>query len=335
MTESVWTRVIPAAPPAIWQGQLLALVAVAVAFGLRFAITPLIGPDRLPFLTFFPAVLIATAIGGRWAGVTALATSAFVAVWAFTPPLFAIDFGSSQVAWFFIAFLVSGGVIWFTAVLLRRSVLRFREKQAQLEVEVAQRERAAEQLRTVAHELEHRVRNLLALIHGLVLQSGRGSESVEAFQKALGERLQALAKAQHLVSDIGSNSLPLPRLLGDAVRPFAEAGERFRLEGPEIMVPADIALPLALALHELSTNAVKYGALSASDGRVELSWSQTGDQVALVWKERDGPPVKAPDRRGFGSRLLESALAAHSGRSSIDFEPDGVRYLATFDAATA
>jgi len=335
MTESVWTRVIPAKPPAIWQGQLLAAAIVAVAFGLRWLVTPLIGADRLPFLTFFPAVLIVTAVGGRWAGLTALVASAIVAVWAFMPPLYAIDLNSPQVFWFFLAFMLSGGAIWFTAILLRSSVLKFREKKAQLEAGISERERAADQLRTVAHELEHRVRNLLALIHGLVLQSGRGSESVEAYQKALGERLQALAKAQHLVSDIGSSSLPLPSLLRDAVRPFAVAGERFVLDGPEIMVPADIALPLALALHELSTNAVKYGALSASDGRVELSWSQTGDEVSLVWKERDGPPVKAPERRGFGSRLLESALAAHSGRSQIDFEPDGVRYRATFEGAAA
>jgi two-component sensor histidine kinase len=332
MTESVWTRVIPAETPAWWRGMLLALALVALASVARWAMTPLIGADRLPFLTYFPAVLIATLIGGRWTGLFALLVGAGMAVWAFTQPAGSVVV-DARLAWFVVFFLLSAGVVWGTAVLLRSTVLKLRDNQAQLEAEVANRERAAEQLRTVAHELEHRVRNLLALIHGLVLQSGRGSESVEAYQKALGERLQALAKAQHLVSDIGASSLPLPRLLGDAVRPFAVVGERFVLDGPEIMVPSDIALPLALALHELSTNAVKYGALSASDGRVELSWSQTGGEISLVWKERDGPPVKAPERRGFGSRLLESALAAHSGRSEIEFEPDGVRYHATFEAS--
>ena len=172
MSESVWTRVIPAETPAWWRGQLLAVAVVAIAFLARWAITPLIGADRLPFLTFFPAVLIVTAIGGRWTGLSALLTSAVVAIWAFTPSTSDLRPASPQVVWFFIAFLLSGGVVWFTAALLRSTVLKFREKKALLEAEAAERERSAQQLRTVAHELEHRVRNLLALIHGLVLQSG-------------------------------------------------------------------------------------------------------------------------------------------------------------------
>lgn len=334
MSESVWTRAIPAETPAWWKSLLLAVVAVAAAFALRLAITPLVDSDRLPFLTFFPAVLVATAIGGRWAGLTALIASGLLAYWAFVPPVFAID-TSMRAVWSLTAFLLSAGVIWFTADLLRTTVLKFRAKQAALILEAAERERAAEQLRTVAGELEHRVRNLLSLIQGLVLQTGRSADSVEAYQKALGERLHALAQAQRLVTDFGALSLPLPRILHDAVRPFGRDGERFSMDGPEVMVAADLALPLALALHELSTNAVKYGALSHADGRIEVSWSRTGDDVALEWKERDGPPVVAPERRGFGSRLLESALTAQRGRTKISYEPDGVRYLATFEAARA
>ncbi len=330
MSESVWTRVIPAKTPAWWRGLLLALAVVAVAFLARWAMTPLVGPDRLPFLTFFPAVLIATALGGRWTGLAALLMGAVVAVGAFVEPLFGL---SPQMAWSFVVFVLTGGVIWLTAALLRSTVLKFREKKAQLEAEAAERERASQQLRTVAGELEHRVRNLLSLIQGLVQLSARGVDSVEAYQKALGERLQALAKAQRLVADVGLSALPLPHILADAVNPFSRDGDRFRLDGPEIMVPAELALPLSLAVHELSTNAVKYGALSADDGRVEVSWSQTDDLIALVWKERDGPPVKAPERRGFGSRLLETALAAQRGRSTLTYEPDGVRYLATFEAS--
>jgi two-component sensor histidine kinase len=330
MTESVWTRAIPAEPLVWWQGQSLAIAAVAAAFGLRVAMTPLVGADGIPFLTFFPAVLVATAIGGRLAGVTAVAAGGVAAYWAFVPPPFAFDH-SPRAGWSLLAFLLSAGVIWVTAVLLRSTVLKFRNKKADLEREAAERERASERLRTVAVELEHRVRNLLALIQGLVMQSGRGVESVEAYQTALSERLQALAKAQRLVSNTTSPSLPLRSILDDAVRPFGSDGDRFRLDGPEIMAPADIALPLALALHELSTNAVKYGALSHEDGRIEVSWSHAGDEISLQWKERDGPPVLPPQRRGFGSRLLESALSAHGGRSQMSFEPDGVRYVATFE----
>lgn len=332
MSESVWTRVIPAARPPLWQGQIFAVFVVAVGFLLRWAISPLIGSDELPFLTFFPAVLIATTLAGRWAGFTALVASALAGIWAFASPRSGFDLTNFRVAWAFGAFMLSGGVVWFTAVVLRSTVLALREQQAALQVEAAERERTGERLRTVAQELEHRVRNLLTLIQGLVLQSARGADSVDGYQKALGERLQALAKAQHLLVDAGASALPLPRILEEAVRPFDADGRRFRLEGPEIMAPADVALPLALALHELSTNAVKYGALSSDEGRIDLSWSCDGAEVALEWKEHDGPPVKAPERRGFGSRLLESALSAHHGRCEIAFEPDGVRYHATFEA---
>jgi two-component sensor histidine kinase len=332
MTESIWTRAIPAERLKWWQGQLLALLALAVAFVLRLSITPLIGGDRLPFVTLFPALLVATAVGGRWAGISALFGGSAVALWAFVPPVFAID-TSARSFWSVLAFLVSGGVIWLTAAVLRTTVLKFREKKALLEKEAAERERAAEQLRTVAGELEHRVRNVLSLIQGLVMQSARGVDSVDAYQKVLSDRLQALARVQSVVSDVGASSLPLPRILDDAVKPFAREGERFRFDGPEIMVPSDLALPLALAMHELSTNAVKYGALSGADGHVEVSWQETGGEVELEWKERDGPAVVPPERRGFGTRLLESALSAHQGRSKISYEADGVRYVATFAGA--
>src|SRR5690349_6029098 len=94
MSESVWTRVIPAARPPLWQGQLFALFVVAVAFAFRWALTPLIGPEQSPFLTFTPAVLVATALAGRWAGLTALTLGGVAGHWAFLPPYF--GFGSGK-----------------------------------------------------------------------------------------------------------------------------------------------------------------------------------------------------------------------------------------------
>jgi two-component sensor histidine kinase len=104
-------------------------------------------------------------------------------------------------------------------------------------------------------------------------------------------------------------------------------GERIRLSGPDVRVSSKAALALSMAFHELGTNALKYGALSAAGGRVDISWRiDPQDRLALEWRERDGPPVTAPSRRGFGSRLLERGLASElGGEIDMRFEPQGVR----------
>ena len=113
-------------------------------------------------------------------------------------------------------------------------------------------------------------------------------------------------------------------LVSDALAPFC-TGERCSLDGPELRIPPQTAVSLALALHELATNAAKYGALSGEGGSISVTWSADGGQLAFDWRERGGPPVKPPATTGFGSRMIRRALAIDlGGQVRLDFEPDGV-----------
>jgi two-component sensor histidine kinase len=114
-----------------------------------------------------------------------------------------------------------------------------------------------------------------------------------------------------------------------ALRPYADARDRIVTDGPSVPLGGRLSLALAMVLHELITNAIKYGALSTSEGRVNVTWSaaptQGGRRLAMTWRESGGPPVTAPDRRGFGTRLIERGLAAQPGGSAqLRFEPSGL-----------
>lgn len=144
-------------------------------------------------------------------------------------------------------------------------------------------------------------------------------------------RLKALARAQDVLTGDGEVSADLGELVEPALEPHRHGSgcQRFRIEGPRVRLPAPSATALAMALHELATNALKYGALSRVAGEVLLHWqvesAERGPELHLEWRERGGPPVTLPARRGFGSGLVERALAAQlRGRCAIAFERDGV-----------
>ena len=115
------------------------------------------------------------------------------------------------------------------------------------------------------------------------------------------------------------------RIIDDAVAPYRGQQGNFVIEGPDLQLAPKTAVSLGLATHELATNAVKYGALSVPDGRVEVRWRVEDGRLRLVWRESGGPPVEVPERRGFGSRMIERGLAAElGGIVKIEFKPDGV-----------
>ena len=117
----------------------------------------------------------------------------------------------------------------------------------------------------------------------------------------------------------------LRKIVSDAIEPFKVRSDCFEVSGPDVPLPPKSAVTLALAVHELGTNAAKYGALSNDSGRVLLHWSATPDRLQLKWREEGGPPVRPPTRRGFGSRLIERGLAAElKGKVVIEFEETGV-----------
>jgi two-component sensor histidine kinase len=132
-----------------------------------------------------------------------------------------------------------------------------------------------------------------------------------------------LGRAQQLVSDTPGESPDLRTFVLSIIEPFGP--ERCLLDGPTSSAPQHLGQSCALLLHELSTNATKYGALSAPDGKVEIKWRAEGDGVRLEWREMKGPPVVTPTRSGFGSRLLRTAFPPEYGKASLVFDPAGVQ----------
>jgi PAS domain S-box-containing protein len=185
-------------------------------------------------------------------------------------------------------------------------------------------------LRLMINELNHRVKNNLATVQAIASQTLRGTESLPEARNAFMGRLLALASAHDVLTREQWEGALLGEVARGVLTPLCGADTaRLRLEGPRVMLGPRAALSIAMALHELCTNAAKYGALSADGGSVDLGWSvepgPDGEVLSLQWRERGGPAVQPPQRRGFGSRLLERAVAAElRGEVRIDFAPSGV-----------
>jgi PAS domain S-box-containing protein len=196
--------------------------------------------------------------------------------------------------------------------------------------EVTERHEAARHRELLIHELNHRVKNTLAVVQATAHQTLRRSEVSAEVREAFAGRLAALASAHDILTRRNWESALLDELLETALAPFTQrAGERIALSGPKLRLPAKTAVSFALAIHELATNAAKYGALSNEAGRVSVSWLLARrDEMGwlkLRWKETGGPAVVAPARRGFGSRMIEKALAEElAGQVRLKFEPTGV-----------
>lgn len=193
--------------------------------------------------------------------------------------------------------------------------------------DVTERRNAQERADLIAHELRHRVKNTLSILQSIATQSIRGHEDREAGLAAFLGRLQALAEVTSAASEADWTDISIGSIVRRIVAPHQDAREsRFALEGPDVDVSPRLANALALAVHELATNAAKYGALSCADGRVEVFWTMSSDRrLSLVWKEHNGPPVVAPERRGFGTRLIERSLFAEfDGHASLEFLRDGL-----------
>lgn len=173
-------------------------------------------------------------------------------------------------------------------------------------------------------ELNHRVKNTLAIVQSLAHQTFRGSASPNEAIAAFEARLRALASAHNLLTEQRWEAASMMQIVRAAMTPFCEAN-RCRINGPDFKVSPQTAVTLALALHELATNASKYGALSTGEGNIELNWSERDGELDLVWRETDGPPVRRPAAEGFGTRLIKRSLAAElHGKVEMDFAPDGL-----------
>lgn len=201
--------------------------------------------------------------------------------------------------------------------------------------DMTEAKRSETHLRLLIDELNHRVKNMLAIVQGIAQQSFKGQVDPAAARRAFEGRLAALSNAHNLLTREHWGAVSMTQIISDAVAPHGGDAGLFELEGPDLAIQPKTAISLALAIHELATNAVKHGALSRAEGRVRIRWGRSEangtPRFSLMWEERGGPEVQAPTRRGFGTRMIERGLASELGGTvKIDFRREGL--VCTVDA---
>ncbi|MDP4005290.1 sensor histidine kinase [Methylobacterium sp. NEAU K] len=200
--------------------------------------------------------------------------------------------------------------------------------------DVTDRRLAEERQSLLIRELHHRVKNTLATVQAIVGSTARTASSIESFYEAFVGRIKSLAHTHAVLTEDTWQTASLSNLLRSELRPYAEvsvqggADGRISLDGPAIDLPSEIAVPIGMAIHELTTNAAKYGALSNRTGRVAVTWSlEPGGPAPMLrfsWRETGGPPVRPPSRQGFGSRLLQRVLITQVQAEVVtDYDPGG------------
>lgn len=297
------TRSIRTAP-SFGEGLARALLAVAIPTLIRWLIDK--GASGVPFVLYFPAIqMIATYLGWRWGAVTAIGSA--IAAWGvFLPPQFGFSLAWSQVVAMTLFGISAATMVW-VGNLLRKAVIELEDR--------------ARQSDDFNQELQHRTKNSLQMMRALASQSSKATDPAQ-FYEMLAGRLGALAKANELLRFGALKSCAIGDLVGAAIAPFNTL--QFELAGPHWDVSRNACTPLMMALHELATNASKYGSLSVPAGRVRIAW-EAADEPGLYrlrWEELGGPVVQAPTHKGLGSRLLRSA----GGIPTVDlrFAPAGV-----------
>jgi two-component sensor histidine kinase len=303
----VFQRAVRTKPPLL-ECAIRTVVAIAVPTALRWLIDR--GTFGAPFLLYFPAVqMISTFLGWRWGAATA-AGSGLVAGFVFMQPPFTVPATLPEIV-LLALYAVSAGVMIVVGQLLRVSVL-----------ENAERARQSEEFN---RELQHRTKNSLQMMRALASQASKATDPADFYEKLAG-RLGALAKANELLRFGALKSCDMRDLVDAAITPFGS--ELILAEGPCCRVAREACTPLMMALHELGTNAYKYGSLSCDDGRVELAWRTLQDgEVELSWIEVGGPAVAEPSHRGLGSKLLTSQGAMKV--ISLRYLPEGLRCTIT------
>jgi PAS domain S-box-containing protein len=200
-------------------------------------------------------------------------------------------------------------------------------------IDISERKRAEEQQKLLIDELNHRVKNTLATVQSIAAQTLRSASDLSTFAGNFEPRLLALSKAHDLLTRHSWTGVGLHDLIRQELTPYSgDAANRIRLEGPDIMLEPRVGLALSLVLHELTTNAAKYGALSPGQGRVTVHWaiedtrSGLGDVLRIDWVESGGPAVTPPVKRSFGTRLIKRSVTHDlQGSVKLDFEPAGLR----------
>jgi two-component sensor histidine kinase len=214
-------------------------------------------------------------------------------------------------------------------VLLEQAGIDAKVLLAQAGIDAKEREAADKLQKLILGELHHRIKNTLATVSAIASQSFRAAPSIEHGQQAMEGRLAALGRAHDLLMQISWSNASLTHTFSGATEPFESQGaRRFHFNGPDLRITSGAVIALAMTFNELCTNTTKFGALSIPTGRVEIAWTIDNDKqrLRLTWTEKAGPPVQPPERRSFGTRMMESLGQQLNGQVQLSYAPTGFVY---------
>ena len=262
-------------------------------------------PGELPFITFFPAVFLAAYFFGRGPGIFVLVLSTIVGT-AWLDPIGRTSISSYLAS--AVLFLTIAGMIVFLVHELKAARDKLRKHEKQLEM--------------INRELKHRIKNLFSIADSICQQTIHGGGSAKEMSRAASGRILAIASAQDLLSTTATEGAELQELVQKLALSLAPSPSRMRIEGNSFRLPVNSTTPMALILHELATNALKYGAWSKESGWVHVKWMANSEQVHFSWREHDGPSLAPPVREGLGRKLIKTSLPG--ARVEHLFNPDGL-----------
>ena len=286
-----------------------AVCIVGAAFAVR-SLLGLAGPGILIFALCYPAILAATLIRGRLAGIFALVLSVLLFWWAFVPPAYSLLLLTLVDTLNVLLFAGAGAAIIWISQLYRRTVIDLQAERARSELLLA--------------EMGHRAKNGIAVISAIVKHSL--PHDPDAADKIIG-RIMTLKKADDLLLEQNQSSLGLEDLLQRELSTYDLS--RVGLSGPRTELNGELVRTFSMVVHELATNAAKYGAWSVPSGTIDIRWGRSVGQTSFEWEERGCPPPEERPKPGFGSLLVDRLLAQHHGRAEFERRPSGIYWRLT------
>lgn len=283
-------------------GFAFAAACVAIAALIRWLMGVWFG-STLYFVAFFPAVILAALFAGFWPGLFALAFSVVLGVVFFVPTSMMAGLPASFVSNLVIYLAAGFATVWLGHL--------FRSAVRELQAEQAQRE-------LILKEVEHRARNMGALGAAIVQFSLKDNREAADL---INIRMRALQATNELITRAPKMEPDIESIVRQELEPYGLS--RCTMRGGSLPLRSDVARAAGLVVHELATNAVKYGALSASGGKVDIAWAQHSDGIEITWKESGGPKIATPTRSGFGTRLIDATVKGLNGAAERTFDEDG------------
>lgn len=297
----VLTAIVNSARPYSWQSAAIAIVSLVLATCLRAVFGATAAHFPLTFFMF--AILTVELLAGFPAALGVTASSVLIVWYAFIEPYFQFSRVNTSDFMLMLLFITEAGAAILIGYWCRVALVRLHKHQAAY--------------RTIAQELAHRNKNSLAMFEAVVKKTlAKQPRSAETII----ERLRALSRANDLLIESGLRAISLTSILESEFSPYDS--NRVDMRGADVTLHASTARHLLLIIHELITNAAKYGALSVADGRVKVTWLLSDNRLKLRWTEEGGPVVKPPEREGFGSVLIRGSARALGGALQSEFRPE-------------